>query len=818
MHLNTIFMKKWLLAISSFVSTSFLFSQLTTVDIAQVIPDDVFDVKQSAIAAYDVNGDGKKDLFVSGVNSSGNVVNQFLLNNGYGTFINNAVIAANVTPLAGGSADFGIVSGTTIGLLISGVNAANEPKTLLYTYDGASLIASAQVFAGVKNGKAIFVDYNGDSNNDIVLMGENTSGTAIVHFYKNNGSGTFTEETLSVTPRKLGDFAFGDLKTTNATKELVVTGVSATNDTSSVIYEFNGSDFVSAFSNFDGYVNAKIILDKVSSTTLDDIFINGKIEGTGSILFDRYIMNSSGAVLNYGINELYYKGDFAIADFDGDGLKDYLYTGINSNGVSNSKIYLNDGAGRFEEAGNQFPMIYNGRILAFDFENDTDIDFIITGQAADGSSDTRLYRNKTICQSTPQGVDNINACGSYTWVDGTEYTVNNNTATFMMPNANIWGCDSIVRLNLVFQESRIADNRPAACDSMTWINGQVIRATTSGLEYVVGTNVSGCDSIRVLNVTIKNSSYVDYTISECNSYQWSNGNNQVYTSSQSNILFRLGQNAAGCDSIARLNLTINLPVERVDNVTACRNYTWTTGNGQTYSNNTSTETFIVGQASNGCDSIARLNLVISDILTGVDNRVACSPYTWIDGHTYYGNIQTVTHTTTSVNGCDSIVTLNLTMDTINRTLTFINSVPNVNQPNATYQWINCDLNVPVIGATGVSFLPWEAGTYACVISYRDCQDTTLCFHSEALSIGEIGLDKYVSIYPNPSKGQVTVKVASMFDWTSVSVYTVAGQLIQQPTMMDGLTNEFELSTLAKGVYIVKVQTNLGTVQQRLIVE
>ena len=77
----------------------------------------------------------------------------------------------------------------------------------------------------------------------------------------------------------------------------------------------------------------------------------------------------------------------------------------------------------------------------------------------------------------------------------------------------------------------------------------------------------------------------------------------------------------------------------------------------------------------GCDSIVTLNLTILNSSTGTDNQTHCDNFTWIDGNTYTTSNNTTTYTFTNSVGCDSIVTLNLTIlnptqeQTIKRTVT-----------------------------------------------------------------------------------------------------------------------------------------------------
>ncbi len=95
-----------------------------------------------------------------------------------------------------------------------------------------------------------------------------------------------------------------------------------------------------------------------------------------------------------------------------------------------------------------------------------------------------------------------------------------------------------------------------------------------------------------------------------------------------------------------------------DTQIACDNYTWIDGVTYTTSNNTAT--FTLTNVA-GCDSLVTLNLTINSN-SGTDTQIACDSYTWIDGVTYTTSNNTATFTLTNVAGCDSLVTLNLTIN------------------------------------------------------------------------------------------------------------------------------------------------------------
>ena len=91
-------------------------------------------------------------------------------------------------------------------------------------------------------------------------------------------------------------------------------------------------------------------------------------------------------------------------------------------------------------------------------------------------------------------------------------------------------------------------------------------------------------------------------------------------------------------------------------VTECNSYTW---EGTTYNTSgTYTKTFT---AQNGCDSIVTLNLTISPSSNIIINVNACESYTWTANGQTYTQSGSYTHTIPQGNqyGCDSTITLNL---------------------------------------------------------------------------------------------------------------------------------------------------------------
>ena len=109
-------------------------------------------------------------------------------------------------------------------------------------------------------------------------------------------------------------------------------------------------------------------------------------------------------------------------------------------------------------------------------------------------------------------------------------------------------------------------------------------------------------------------------------------------------------------------MTIVNSTSGTDTKTECNSYTWIDGNTYTANNNSTTFNITSG-AANGCDSLVNLDLTIVNSTSGTDTRTECNSYTWIDGvnYTASNNLATFNITNGAANGCDSLVTLDLTI-------------------------------------------------------------------------------------------------------------------------------------------------------------
>ncbi len=196
----------------------------------------------------------------------------------------------------------------------------------------------------------------------------------------------------------------------------------------------------------------------------------------------------------------------------------------------------------------------------------------------------------------------------------------------------------------------------AACDSLTWIDDSTYRASTDTafITVVQNYNSTPCDSIVRLDLTINHSTTGDTTAVVCDSMQWYG---ETYTASAEPTQLFEAASAAGCDSTVTLHLTVNYSNVVDTTATACDSLTWY---WETFTTGTDTASHTSVTAA-GCDSTVTLHLTVNHSNTGDTAATVCDSLTWY-GVTYTGSTGTASHTFINVAGCDSTVTLHLTVN------------------------------------------------------------------------------------------------------------------------------------------------------------
>ena len=267
--------------------------------------------------------------------------------------------------------------------------------------------------------------------------------------------------------------------------------------------------------------------------------------------------------------------------------------------------------------------------------------------------DSITYLPLTIADSISVTVA-VTECYQYTW-DGVVY---GESGTYVHRYTSVAsGCDSIVTLHLTVNDStvRVMDS-VEVCYGYSWNDWDVAAPGDYWLRYV-GVRANGCDSVVYLPLRVNDSSVVNLpAVDACYSYTW---NGMSLNTPGTRTFCQAGANVWGCDSVTYLRVTVHdSSVVTLPDTIGCGIYTW---NGQTLDMPGTYRLRDMRTTSYGCDSVTYIQVRFYDTIHTVETIDGCDSYTWIDGVTYTESNYTATHALTDRNGCDSVVTLNLTL-------------------------------------------------------------------------------------------------------------------------------------------------------------
>ena len=282
-------------------------------------------------------------------------------------------------------------------------------------------------------------------------------------------------------------------------------------------------------------------------------------------------------------------------------------------------------------------------------------------------------------------------------------------------------------------------------------------------------------------------SYSILPVSGATSYTWTLPNGWSGTSTTNSINATAGlsgtisvtaDNSFGSSSPQTLSVTVNTVDTAItqSGLTLTANatgaaYVWLDCNGNTPVSGQTSQSFTATTTGNyavivtlsGCsDTSACFLATVSDsipatpiailgnttVCFGSTNTYSVAPvsnatsYTWTLPNGWSG-----TSTTNSINataasggtisvtadnsfGSSSPQTLNVTVNTVNISVTQSGSTLTANATGAAYVWLNCNGFIAVSGQTNQSFTATTVGSYAVMITQNGCSDTSACFTTD----------------------------------------------------------------------------------------
>ena len=242
---------------------------------------------------------------------------------------------------------------------------------------------------------------------------------------------------------------------------------------------------------------------------------------------------------------------------------------------------------------------------------------------------------------------------SFTLSNGKIITTN---GTFKDTIPNV--CDSIIEYHLNFVNNITTSINAIVCKGKTYTlpKGRIV--TVSGIYKDTLPSSFGCDSIITTNLTITNPIPFNNNVTICSgkSYTLPNGNIVKTSGIYRDTILQ----ANTCDSIVITNLTVNTYLQSTQTISVCLGKSYVLPSGRSVNQSGIYKDTI--QNINGCDSIITTNLTITNPIPFTNNISIC------DGQTYTlpnGNkISTAgiyNDTIKKQNTCDSIVITNLSV-------------------------------------------------------------------------------------------------------------------------------------------------------------
>ncbi len=263
----------------------------------------------------------------------------------------------------------------------------------------------------------------------------------------------------------------------------------------------------------------------------------------------------------------------------------------------------------------------------------------------------------------------LSICGNFPSM----ININPSGSTFINTN----GFKDIFFTNL--QSNTTYDTAISFCDSVISPSGKYVWLSSGKYSDTIQ-NVNGGDSIFRPNLTNR-TQYMSSTISVCGQYKSPSG--KLFK--QSGTYFDTIPNIYGCFNFQTINLTV-LPISYSSlKASACELYISPSGRYKWYSGGIYTDTL---KNYFGCDSVILIDLSINNPQYASIKQTACGTYTSPSGKYTYTYSLVFKDTISTIAGCDSILTVNLTILPTDKAVVPVKACGTYVSPSGKYMWNN----------------------------------------------------------------------------------------------------------------------------------
>lgn len=193
------------------------------------------------------------------------------------------------------------------------------------------------------------------------------------------------------------------------------------------------------------------------------------------------------------------------------------------------------------------------------------------------------------------------------------------------------------------------------------------------------------------------------------------------------------------------------------------------------------------------------------------SEVGCS--TVVVNNQVYSTSGTYQQVLTNLRGCDSLLTVVVTIAPLDTTVVVSFPVMIAQATGAIYQWYDCSNGFALVGDTNQVFYPQYNAQYAVIVTQNGCTDTSGCHYVIVDAIAD-ALPYSVDIAPNPNKDgfRMVADGTKSFD---IEIHDMFGRIVLQRSCANGVWVEHQLSD---GLYIVTLRNEEGIRRLKMLVE
>ncbi|MBS4026993.1 MAG: VCBS repeat-containing protein [Ignavibacteriales bacterium] len=360
----------------------------------------------------DYDNDGDLDILLTGQSdNNGNVISIIYQNTGSGF---TEVFAGTLSPAlitAWGDYD----NDGDLDIFLMG-NSGFIPKIYKNTGSGFTEVFTG-ILAGANLASVAWGDYDNDGDLDILL-----AGGYISKIYQNTGSGFIEVFAGSLTEVVWGSVAWGDYDN-DGDLDILLTGYVSSEVNISKIYRNTGSGFTEVFAgSLTGVVWGSVVWGDYDNDGDLDILLTGYV--SSEFYISKIYQNTGSGFTEVFAGSLLGAETADWGDYDNDGDLDILLAGYNGVLGYLSKIYQNTGSGFTEVFAGSLPGVNSGFVAWGDYDNDGDLDILLTGYA-DSVVVSKIYKNTGTTFNTPP----ITPSGLNVSISGSNATLHWNKTT-----------------------------------------------------------------------------------------------------------------------------------------------------------------------------------------------------------------------------------------------------------------------------------------------------------------------------------------------------------------------------------------------------